>query len=137
MATGITWHRHVKLDGFYPNYFTLHHYGAHCLEHAHAQRHLIEADGFILVAARGTPGGDFTRLCQPLEGFSAAADVRHLVINIEQRPVRVRCLFNSEPVGRPDRLVDESAETPIEDLSPVIREAMRLAHAWMKEAGLA
>ena len=128
---GITWRKHVNLKPFSANYFTLHHYGAHCPEHRHAQPHLIEADGFILVAAFGTPGGDFTRLRRPLEAFSAPAGLRHMVISMEQRPVEVRCLFPDDGTDRPFRIVDESADAPIEDLSPLVREAMDKALATM------
>jgi len=109
-----------NLGDFAANYFSLLHRGAHTVEHAHAQGHLIEGSQPIIVYAM-TPGGPSAQPRDAWDSYWAPAGIRHMVVAVNDGETRVRCLFPKAGDKSFEIVKPYEEETPIENLNGFVQ----------------
>lgn len=119
---GRTFHRTERTsDGRAVQCYTLHHRGAHTIEHSHEGGHWINADKPILVYAL-MPNGPECVAYAPGSKPWAAPRTRHMVIALEDGDTNVRCEFATLADFNFATFYQE--ESPVENLPALVRELM-------------
>lgn len=122
---GRTFHRTERTpDGRAVQCYTLHHRGAHTIEHSHEGGHWVVADKPVLIYAL-TPNGPECIVSEPGSKPWAAPRTEHMVIALEDGDTNVRCEFAT--VADFNLVPSYQEVSPIENLPAFVRQALEAA----------